>query len=235
MTHHIVQFNRVIISNENIGIVLVRIMFLLIITNLDILTHDNHVLLGDFLSSKVLLQIFTLLGILGKVHSLSWALLKLKVRVIKALLLESFLFFILGQILWKMSLPGPSCVAVLSSSFWNEFSERFLFLILVLIVWVLSLLILGHIVWKSSLPHFGLIFVRAFSFLTSWMFFNYLTVPVFLASNEGVDRKLCATAAAASKTHSKLIAWDSFEPSGPRRSPWLGFKLVIFASACIFF
>jgi len=93
MTHHIIQFNRVVISYENIGIVLVRIMILLIVTNLDIWTHNKHVLLRDFFSSKILLQIFTLLGILGKVHSLSRALLQLKVRVIKALLLESFLFF----------------------------------------------------------------------------------------------------------------------------------------------
>ena len=34
---------------------------------------------------------------------------------------------------------------------------------------------------------------------------NYLTVPVYLASNGGVDRKLCASAAVASKTHRKLI------------------------------
>ena len=35
---------------------------------------------------------------------------------------------------------------------------------------------------------------------------NYLTVPVYLASKERVDRKLCASAAVASKSHSKLMA-----------------------------
>ena len=58
---------------------------------------------------------------------------------------------------------------------------------------------------------------------------NYLTEPVFLASSEGVDHKLCATAAAASQTHIKLIVnskLESLEPSGPRRS---------LASACILF
>ena len=40
---------------------------------------------------------------------------------------------------------------------------------------------------------------------------NYLTVPVYLASNEGVDRKLCATVAAASKTHRKFIVNSKLE------------------------
>ena len=49
--------------------------------------------------------------------------------------------------------------------------------------------------------------------------FHTSTVRVYLPSNAGVDPKLCTTAAVASKTHRKLIAWNSFEPSGPRRSP----------------
>ena len=54
MTHQNFQLNRVVISNQNIWIVVVRIMFFLIVTDLDILARGKRILLGDVFSIKVL-------------------------------------------------------------------------------------------------------------------------------------------------------------------------------------